>query len=104
MREKKAPEYDYAEDPYYFKQVVDKLGVIAASEMMGYSDNSIRQMADGRRQVRRFVEFACEQYIESNNKKASEEKLYVFISKPDSQAFNTLKAVADAVGITFQSL
>jgi hypothetical protein len=96
--------YEYADDPEYFKQMVEQLGVNAVGEMMGYASNSVRQMADGRRKVRQFVEFAAQQYIENQEKTESRDSIFIFTCSKSSKEYLTIKAVADAMGVKIETL
>jgi len=98
------PRFEYADDPVNFKAMCKLVGMKEVAELLGYVPNSIAQMYDGRRKVRKFVEFAAEQYLLNQNQKASGDKLYIFTASPTSQQFNAIEAVADAVGIKITQL
>lgn len=95
---------EYAEDPVYFKQLFDSMGQETLADMLGYSTNHIRMMYDGRRQVRKFVEFACEQYIENNSKQENKEKIFFFTASKDSPEYIAISSVASALGVTISAL
>lgn len=98
------PRYEYVDDPVNFKALCKLIGMKEVAELLGYVPNSIAQMYDGRRKVRKFVEFAAEQYLLNQEKRASGDKLYIFTASPTSQQFNAIEAVADAVGIKITQL
>ena len=99
MSTRASPNYEYADNPVYFRQLYDDLGKHQLADLLGYTVTSLASMYSGSKQVRKFVEFACQQYIENQDKRENEERIYFFVSKLDSEAFKTLSSVAKAVGI-----
>ena len=104
MSEERKPQYEYCDDPVNFGRAVNELGAAKVAEMIGYTVNSVRQMADGRTGVRQFIEWGFSEYYEAKEIKANTDSIFVFVCKNDSEAFKTLNSVAKAVGITITEL
>ena len=103
-KREKVPQYEYADDPEYFRLYIDTVGYDKAVEELGYKKNSLMQMYDGRAKVRQLIEFACQQYIENKEKKTSSETIFFFSARDGSDKLAAIKTVAQALGVTIQKL
>lgn len=96
--------YEYVDNPVNFLKLHEKIGSTKLAELFGFSPSHIQNLVSSHRKVRKYMEFACEQYLENKIKKANEEKIYIFLANQNSENLKTLTTVAKAMGIDIQSL
>lgn len=100
--------YEYVDDPFYFNYMVDTLGFDEVAKLLGHTKNHIMQLRDGRRKVRRHLEFAAENWAELNElgfeKEPSKKYVHVFLADPESEGYTVISKLIDVYGFKLISM
>ena len=100
----KSPTYVNAEDITEFIEFIDQVGIAKASDLTGYSQNSLRQCYDSRRPTRKILNEFAKQYNDNQKKKDSSDKIYICTINPNSPDYEAFLRVANVMGINLVEL